>query len=98
MVNAPEDYPWSSYRHHAWGEIRPLIEDHELYIQLGNNPMARQYAYRELFKTQLEEHNIHDISHASHYNYPLGNNRFKEKIEATLQRRVGYAKRGRPGG
>lgn len=96
MVESPQDYPWSSYRHHAWGEKSLLVADHELYWQLGENNEERQFAYRELFKTQLLERDLHTISHAVHYNYPLGNARFKEQIEDTLKRGVGYAKLGRP--
>jgi putative transposase len=98
MVVSPEDYPWSSYRHHAWGETNPLVHDHDLYWRLGQDNEERYFAYRELFKAkaQLSEQDVHRISHAFHYNYPLGNNRFKEKIEETLKRRVGYAKKGRP--
>jgi len=28
--------------------------------------------------------------------YPLGNDRFRKKMEKTLQRQVGYARQGRP--
>lgn len=97
MVETPEDYPWSSYRHHAWHKTNPIINDHEYYLRLGQTEEERSYAYRELFKVELTERDVHTISHAFHYNYPLGNDRFKEKIEATLRRQVGYAKQGRPG-
>ena len=96
MVTAPEDYRWSSYRHHARGESNPLISDHDLYYALGRNADERQYAYREVFKVSLLERDVHSISRASHYNYPLGNDRFRKKIEETLQRQVGYACQGRP--
>lgn len=97
LVKTPGAYPWSSYGHHAWGETNSLIEDHELYLALGESSEARQHAYRELFKASLPEQTVHTINHAFHYNYPLGNDRFKKKIEETLGRQVGQAKRGRPG-
>ena len=96
MVAAPEDYPWSSYQHHAWNKPCPIINDHELYLGLGRDKEERSYAYRELFRAQLPEQDIHSIRQAYHYNYPLGNDRFKEKIEEALNRQVGYAKKGRP--
>lgn len=96
MVHTPEDYPWSSYRCHAWGEENNLIENHPLYFELGRTEEERRYNYRELFKVDLSERDVHQISHSIHYNYPLGNDRFKEKIEVTIKRQVGYAKRGRP--
>ena len=96
MVASPVEYLWSSYRHHAWGKDNPLIQDHFLYLALGLTAEARYHAYRELFKIELSDKAIHTIRQASHYNYPLGNDRFREKIEDTLKRQVGQAKRGRP--
>ena len=96
MVDSPDRYPWSSFRYHAWGEENRLIQDHNIYLGLGETAAARQYTYRELFKVNLSDKAIHTIRQASHYNYPLGNDRFKAKIEATLARQVGQAKRGRP--
>jgi len=96
MVQSPEQYRWSSYHHHALGKINSLIRDHELYMALDREPAARQYAYRELFKHQLPETKVHDIRECLAYNYPLGNERFREDIETALGRRVGERKRGRP--
>jgi len=96
MVDSPEDHPWSSYRHHAWDADNPLIADHELYKQLGENEYKRQFAYRELFRTEIRDRDIHIIRHASQFNYPLGNDRFKSAIETALQRPIGHAKPGRP--
>ena len=96
MVKKPDEYRWSSYAFHAWGKENEMIDDHELYFELGSTNEERQYAYRELFRMDLTEEHVHQISRASNYNYPLGNVRFKELIERTLQRKVGYDKRGRP--
>jgi putative transposase len=89
MVASPTDYRWSSYRAHAWGERNPLIADHELYYELGANPATRQFGYRELFKHQVAQADIHEIRECLTYNYPLGNDRFKEQVEKTLGRSVG---------
>ncbi len=97
MTNKPDEYKWSSYAFHAWGKEDDLIEDHALFHGLGVTDKTRQHAYRELFRVDLSDENIHEISHASYYNYPLGNERFKESIEKTLKRQVGYDKRGRLG-
>ncbi len=96
MVTKPDDYQWSSYIYHAWGKQNELIEDHTLYHALGEAANKSQYAYRELFRFDLTDEDIHQISHAFHYNYLLGNDRFKESIEKTLQRQLGYDRRGRP--
>jgi putative transposase len=59
MVPAPEQYRWSSYRHHAWGRRDALIEDHDLYLRLDRDPARRQHTYRELFKHQIPDTQIH---------------------------------------
>jgi putative transposase len=96
MVASPNDYRWSSYQTHAWGERNPLIVDHELYYELGRDCATRQFGYRELFKYQVPQAAIHEIRECLTYNHPLGNDRFKEQIEKALGRSVGERKRGRP--
>ncbi|MCG8380059.1 MAG: transposase [Proteobacteria bacterium] len=96
MVRKPDNYAWSSYGSHAWGRADDLISDHSLYHALGKTSTARCKAYRELFTVNLSDDDVHQISHAWDCNYPLGNDRFKESIEKTLQRQIGYAQRGRP--
>jgi REP-associated tyrosine transposase len=96
MVYKPDDYPWSSYTCNAWGKTSEIIEEHPLYRALARDAGARRYAYRALFASELDGVDIHAIRHATHYNYILGTERFKEKIEFTLGREVGYDARGRP--
>ncbi len=96
MTKKPDEYRWSSYAYHAWGNDNDLIEDHELFQALDITAEKRQFTYRELFRVDLTVEKIHEISHATHYNYPLGNEHFKELIEKTLKRQVGHDKRGRP--
>ncbi|MCI0399985.1 MAG: hypothetical protein L0Z68_01585 [Gammaproteobacteria bacterium] len=57
---------------------------------------ARHHAYRELFRSQLSERDIHAIRACLVYNYPLGNDRFREQVETMLGKRVGQRQRGRP--
>ena len=97
MVDHPGDYPWSSYRYHAYGERNPIISDHSLYSELANGVKSRLACYRELFKTDIGKETLHAIRKAINFTMPLGNNRFQEEIEGILKRKTGYAKRGRPG-
>jgi putative transposase len=53
MVRSPKDYAWSSYRHYAFGEPNPLIDDEPEYLALGRTPAQRQLAYRQLFASPL---------------------------------------------
>lgn len=55
MVSRPEDYPWSSYRFHAFGEPSPWLKPHPVYLALGATPQERQMAYRELCGAPLTE-------------------------------------------
>ena len=96
MVEKPGEYPWSSYRANAFGEDNILLTPHELYRALGPHPSARQPAYRELFRASLSPEQVHDIRAACQTGTPLGNDRFREQIEAAFKKKVGHARRGRP--
>jgi len=96
MVKTPEQYRWSSYQYHAWGKPNDIIRDHFLYEELGSASDIKQHAYRELFKTQIPDVDLHIIKKSMKYNYPLGGQRFKEQVECALGRTVGQNQRGRP--
>jgi putative transposase len=53
MVGSPKDYEWSSYRHYAFGEPNPLIEDEPEYLALGRTSAARRLAYCQFFAAPL---------------------------------------------
>jgi putative transposase len=48
MATRPEDYRWSSYRFHAFGEPNDLIVPHPLYLALGNSAAMRQQCWRAI--------------------------------------------------
>ncbi|MBI1733247.1 MAG: transposase [Gammaproteobacteria bacterium] len=96
MVEAPEQYRWSSYRSHAWGETDDLLNEHPLYLQLGASDAERQWAYREWFRSPLQDDDIHHIRQCLAYNYPVGNARFRAEVESALGRKIGHCKIGRP--
>jgi putative transposase len=96
MVEHPADYPWSSYRHHAEGRADPLVRSHANYAALGTTPEARQAAYKELFRYQLDPGQIDEIRNAAKRELPLGESRFREEIEALVKRKLEPGKRGRP--
>lgn len=95
MVARPEEYRWSSYGANAWGG-RTWLQRHEEYLRLGSSPEARGHAYRELFRTQLNEEDLHLIRKAAHYCQPVGNDRFREEIERKYGLKLGQMKGGRP--
>lgn len=95
MVKHPEEYKWSSYGINGWGDSS-FITPHDEYLKLGNNIDVRLFAYRELFKHQLSEYDLHAIREAAHYCQPVGNDRFKQFIEQKYGIKMGKIGRGRP--
>lgn len=95
MVTRPEAYRWSSYGATAWGDATWLTP-HVEYRRLGTTPEARCYAYRELFKTQVANEDLHVIREAAHYCQPVGEDRFREALARKYGIRVGRMARGRP--
>jgi putative transposase len=55
LAKTAKDWPWSSYRHYAFGEPNPLIDDAADYLALGRNGIERRKAYQALFATPLVE-------------------------------------------
>src|SRR3569833_935441 len=96
LVAAPEDYPWSSYRHHAGIKADPLITDHPLYWQLGNTPFEREAVYRRLVEKGLSNAEIDALNNATLKGWAHGSDKFKAELEGKTKRRVSPAKRGRP--
>jgi len=95
MVQDPGAYPWSSYRSHGLEERDELIRDHELYLALGAQASERQQAYRNLFRSQMDEAALTQIRKAATRELVLGNERFRQEIEEALGKRVEPRKRGR---
>ncbi len=95
MVRDPGAYPWSSYRSHGLGEGDELNREHELYLALGAQASERQRAYRDLFRSQLDEAALTQIRKATSRELVLGNERFRQEIEEVLGKCVEPRKRGR---
>ncbi|MES2898426.1 MAG: transposase [Pseudomonadota bacterium] len=96
LASQPEDYPWSSYAHHAGTRPDPVVTDHALYWALGNTPFQREAAYIELSRPQLSQQELIAIDAAVLKGWPLGSAAFKSSLEAKAKRQVLPAKRGRP--
>src|SRR5437870_7764184 len=48
IVIDPGDYPWSSYRTHAFGVRSEFLVAHPVYLSLGATPERRRAVYRAL--------------------------------------------------
>lgn len=96
MVEHPGEYRWSSYASNAQGKINTLLQQHPLYRSFGNTDEERAYAYRELFRSQLNNDDVHDIRDALNHQLVLGRDDFKNKIEEITKRQTRQGKAGRP--
>ncbi len=94
MVGHPSEYPWSSYRFNALGQPDPLVTPHLQYRRLGKTDEERQSAYRQLFRHHIPEAGLAEIREATNKAWVLGSDRFKERIQKQLERRVEPAARG----
>jgi len=88
MVAQPEDYPWSSYRHNALGQLNSIIQPHDLYHQLGKTVEECARNYKLLFHSHIEHDTLEAIRKATNKDQILGNDKFKEEIEMILKRRI----------
>lgn len=95
MVRRPEEYRWSSYGVHAWND-RSWLTPHREYERLGSTPAERGFAYRELFRIQLSEEDLHLVRRAAHYCQRVGDDRFRQQIEQRYGIKLGQMERGRP--
>ena len=91
-----DDYPWSSYLHHAGIKSDPLVSDHALYWGLGNTPFQREAAYKVLVEQGVAESDVQILTEATVKAWALGSESFKLALEKLTQRRVQPGKRGRP--
>lgn len=94
LVRHPSEYGWSSYQRTAGGQTSSLIKPHVAYQRLGRSNDERLTAYRQLFKQQLSEHSMNEIRDATNKAWALGSERFKQKIQKQLERRIAPTPRG----
>lgn len=96
LVPNASDYLWSSFAVNRGEKNDDIITPHQTYLALGANQGSRQLAYKALFDTAMESNAVKEIRAALQTGTPLGNSSFREKIEQTLEVKVGQFKRGRP--
>lgn len=96
MVASPAMYEHSSYRHNGLGASDALITPHPIYNSLGSTATERQARYRKLFPRELADATIARIRNTTNACLVLGNERFKDQIEAMIGRSVRPGRNGRP--
>ncbi len=95
MVEKPESYKWTSYHANAWGDLS-WIKPHEEYQRLGRDSVERCFAYRELFRYQIDSNDLHKLRQSVHYCQPVGDEYFAQLIDDKYGIKVGQMARGRP--
>lgn len=80
VVTHPAEYPWSSYRHNASGEIDRLVTPHAAYMALARRAPERRAAYCALFAVPLGLGVIDAIRRATNTGRSLGPRRFHARI------------------
>ena len=96
VVDGPDDYLWSSYAANALGVDNVMLTPHAVYRRLGKTKENRCFAYRQIVSQALDDRELEAIRLAAHYCSPLGDDRFRERIEEKLGTPVGQQTRGRP--
>jgi len=96
QAQAAQDYPWSSYAHHAGIRADALITDHAKYWELGNTPFQREAAYIQLAQQGLASDELQAIDLAVQKGAALGSHAFKVELEKKTKRPILPPKRGRP--
>ncbi len=95
LVEKPEDYPWSSYRHHIGVQPSSVICDNILYWGLGNTPFARESAYLSFMKEfSLDEDAF--LAQVLTKGWPLGSRTFISLLEKQVGKPFRMGRRGRP--
>ena len=67
-----------------------------VYLALHSNTIQRQALYRALFTSHVEGQLLVDIRVNSHKGMAIGNESFKQEIEALTGTRMKHKKMGRP--
>ena len=98
VVYDPGDYRWSSYHSNGLGKESGLCTPHQEYLALGSDPLERQNNYCKFLSDRVSGNFLNDIRINTHKGMAVGEERFKQKLEALTGRRMTSKKRGRPKG
>jgi putative transposase len=96
MVTAPADYPWSSTRYRLGLAACEWLDRDPCYFALGTTEAERQQRYREFLHTAVPEGEWNLIRAAVQRGQLTGRDRFVQKVEEILGRRIENRSRGRP--
>lgn len=90
-----EDYRWSSFRHHIGLAHDAKITDHPVMWALGNTPIERQMAYRDICNGPLDDDAVRSLNTATSSAWLLGSPEYCDWAATKANRRVVALPRGR---
>lgn len=89
MTMLPSEYRWSSARWHGFAEMNSVINDHPLYLALGQDVEQRTGAYRQLFKVALDDDVLDKLGVVFNQEKVLGDSHFAEQIRQAVENKAG---------
>lgn len=96
MVAAPEAYRWSSCRFHLGQAPCEWLDSDPCYLALGIGATQRQERYREFLHAAIPESEWNLIRESVQRGQLTGSERFVDKVEEILGKRIESRSRGRP--
>jgi putative transposase len=96
MTDDPKEYAWASCRANTTGYPDPLVTPHPAYLELGRGESERHAAYRGLLAEALPDDTLAEIRIYLQQQRALGTDRFREQVQAKLQRFAGVRPAHRP--
>ncbi len=96
MVASPQDHPCSSVHVHLGRRADSIVSLHERYLALGRTPGERHAAWREWLALGVDVVDLASIRRHVARESALGDSRFQQMVERTLNRPVTCRPRGRP--
>ncbi len=96
MVEAPEQYRWSSVHASLGRVIDPIVTPHWTYLHSGTDAAQRAARHRERLREAVSEEDLQSIRAHLRQERALGSPTFQAMVEKTLNRQVAVRPRGRP--
>jgi putative transposase len=96
VTSVPEDYRWSSCRHHVGLAADTALRMDAAYWALGNTPFERQATYREFLHAGVTTDSAVRFEQALAGGWVLGAPEFLRQVAAVCPRRPQRARPGRP--
>jgi putative transposase len=96
LVPSPEDFFWSSYKHHVGIRLDPVVSDHSIFWDLGNTPYERETAYRAMLELPDSSQELESIRISIRRNQALISQTFSQKIHLGKEHLPSLLTRGRP--